>query len=355
LKRIPKPVLIITILCLLINTACTSFGYYVHSMSGQMQVLFKKKPLSELINDPDTDNVLREKLIHVQEILEFAHQSLFLPDNGSYRHYTDLNRQFVVWNVVAAPEFSLTPKQWCFLVVGCINYRGYFNAEDATQYANYLQKRGWEVHIGGVTAYSTLGWFRDPVISTMINREEWEIARLLFHELAHQLLYIKDDTEFNEAFADSVSLIGLQHWLQSQAPMKQQQVMELISHEDEFTQLALETRNALQNIYNSGASDDEMRGRKSELIGEMQVSLARLHSAWVNDDRYQSWAGGKINNARLSLVSTYRALVPHFLRLYQDSGTDFRNFYKQIKELSECSRHDRLTRLMGTTGRPGPC
>lgn len=320
-----------------------------------MDVIFKKKRLAHLINDPDTDENLRNKLINAQEILEFAHQTLYLPDNGSYQHYTNLNRRYVVWNVVAAPEFSLTPKQWCYPIVGCMNYRGYFKEDNAIAYANTLSKDGLETYIGGVTAYSTLGWFKDPLINTMLDREDWEIARLIFHELAHQLVYIKNDTEFNEAFADSVSIIGLQHWLASQDPSKQSRVMELIEHESEFTQLILETRNTLQIIYESGNTADEIRNQKKQYFKLIKTTLARFQSGWSNDDRYQSWINNDINNARLSLISTYRELVPDFIALYQGSGTDIQNFYNQVKILSKCTKEIRMEYLAGMTGEQIPC
>ena len=320
-----------------------------------MDVIFKKKRLAHLINDPDTDENLRNKLINAQEILEFAHQTLYLPDNGSYQHYTNLNRRYVVWNVVAAPEFSLTPKQWCYPIVGCMNYRGYFKEDNAIAYANTLSKDGLETYIGGVTAYSTLGWFKDPLINTMLDREDWEIARLIFHELAHQLVYIKNDTEFNEAFADSVSIIGLQHWLASQDPSKQSRVMELIKHESEFTQLILETRNTLQIIYESGDTADEIRNQKKQYFKLIKTTLARFQSGWSNDDRYQSWINNDINNARLSLISTYRELVPDFIALYQGSGTDIQNFYNQVKILSKCTKEIRMEYLAGMTGEQIPC
>ena len=320
-----------------------------------MDVIFKKKRLAHLINDPDTDENLRNKLINAREILEFAHQTLYLPDNGSYQHYTNLNRRYVVWNVVAAPEFSLTPKQWCYPIVGCMNYRGYFKEDNAIAYANTLSKDGLETYIGGVTAYSTLGWFKDPLINTMLDREDWEIARLIFHELAHQLVYIKNDTEFNEAFADSVSIIGLQHWLASQDPSKQSRVMELIEHESEFTQLILETRNTLQIIYESGNTADEIRNQKKQYFKLIKTTLARFQSGWSNDDRYQSWINNDINNARLSLISTYRELVPDFIALYQGSGTDIQNFYNQVKILSKCTKEIRMEYLAGMTGEQIPC
>ena len=175
-----------------------------------MEVLLKREDMFEVISHPDTDEKLRQKLVTAKSILEFAHQELSLPDNGSYQHYTDLKRPYLVWNVIATPQLSMEPKQWCYIFLGCLSYRGFFKESTAKAYAKTLEQDGLEVYLGGVSAYSTLGWLKDPVINTMLNREDWELARLIFHELAHQLFYVSDDTDYNEAFADAVSRIGLE-------------------------------------------------------------------------------------------------------------------------------------------------
>jgi predicted aminopeptidase len=355
LKAESKIPFALIMVCLLCSNACTTLGYYTQSISGQMDVLLNRKRISGVIDDPDTDELLRTRLSRVVDILEFAHHDLYLPDNGSYRHYTDLNRKFVVWNVVAAPEFSIAPKEWCYPVVGCMKYRGFFSEEDAKAYARSLRKKGMEVYIGGVTAYSTLGWFRDPVLNTMLEREEWELARLLFHELVHQLIYIKGDTDFNEAFADTVAMIGLQSWLETKAPGMRLPVMELFRHEREFTTLALDTRNKLQALYASGKQPDELRRQKARLINELQTRLLTLQAGWSNVRRYQDWITGEVNNARLALVSTYRALVPDFMALYAHTGEDLQGFYGLVRELSECPGEYRLDYLRQNTGREISC
>jgi predicted aminopeptidase len=355
MKLVPQRTLIIIALCILFNSGCSSIGYYAQSISGQIGVLLNKKNISNLINATDTNKQLREKLIEVQEILEFAHSTLNMPDNGSYLHYTDVKNNFVVWNVIAAPEFSLNSKRWCYLIVGCMNYRGYFNEDKATQYAASLQQEGWEVYVGGVTAYSTLGWFKDPLLNTIVNREDWEIARLLFHELAHQIVYIKDDTNFNEAFADSVSLIGLEIWLSTQSIEKKDRVMELIAHESEFTELTLATRDILEELYQSGSTKDELRIRKSEIIETLKKNIIERQLIWGEDKRFQSWVNNNINNARLSLISTYRSLVPDFIYTYKNTGSDLSAFYTKIIEISLCPPEERAIYLRRVTEQDFAC
>jgi predicted aminopeptidase len=355
MKLVPQLTLLIIIVCLLFNSGCSSIGYYAQSISGQVGILLNKKHVAKLINATDTDMQLREKLIEVQKILEFAHSNLTMPNNGSYLHYTDVKNNYVVWNVIAAPEFSLNSKRWCYLIVGCMNYRGYFNEDKANQYAASLQQKGWEVYVGGVTAYSTLGWFKDPLLNTILNREDWEIARLLFHELAHQIVYIKDDTNFNEAFADSVSLIGLELWLSTQPIEKKLRVMELIAHESEFTEFTLATRDLLKELYQSDATKNELRQRKLQLIEELRKTIIARQLIWGEDKRFQNWANSNINNARLSLISTYRSLVPDFIFAYENTGSDLPTFYTRIIEISKCPLEERASSLRQVSEQDSAC
>ncbi len=195
------------------STSCATTSYYLQSLSGHVDLLLKRQPISGILASQNTDKLLRDKLEMVLEIRRFASEHLGLPDNGSYSDYADLGRNFVVWNVFAAPELSLQAKQWCFLFVGCLNYRGYYSEEAANRYAQTLEAQGHDVFVGGVTAYSTLGWFNDPVLNTMLNRDNNYLASVIFHELSHQKLYLKNDTAFNEAFAEMVAQTGVQYWL----------------------------------------------------------------------------------------------------------------------------------------------
>ena len=297
----------------------------------------KRRPLAQLIADPETDPRLLEQIRQVVEIREFASRRLGLPDNNAYRSYTRLDRPYVVWNVIATPEFSLQPVQWCFLIVGCLPYRGYFDRDTAVRFADRLKTRGYDVHSGGVSAYSTLGWFDDPVLSTMLNRGITDSARIIFHELAHQHIYIKNDTDFNEAFAESVAQIGVNLWLSANGNGEERARYERDQrHEQEFFRLVLAYKTRLTELYRSALSADEKRGRKSAIFKQMTQDYYAIRSAWGADHSYDNWFDEGLNNARLATVLTYRDLVPAFMALYQASGRDLSSFYRRVGELARC-------------------
>ncbi len=323
-------------------TGACSFSYYAQSVSGQAELFRKQLSVQDIIADSATDPQLRQKLAAIEAILEYAYSELALPDNGSYRHYKDLKRDYVVWNIFAAPEFSLQPKQWCYLVVGCVNYRGYFHEQQALATARRLSDRGWEVAVGGVLAYSTLGWFEDPLLNTMLKLETWEIARLLFHELAHQRLYIQHATDFNEAFADAIAEIGLRGWLLTQPPDIRQSAQITLERQEEFISLALAARDRFASLYQSSLSEQDMRTEKSRLLEQLNTDYRDLSSGWGDDTRYDLWINSEINNARLSALSTYRTLVPDFLAAYKQHGSSLTLFYEWIEKLSDCAENERL-------------
>ncbi|NNE37698.1 MAG: aminopeptidase [Gammaproteobacteria bacterium] len=331
----------VILLCSIVLPACSSINYYLQTISGQMEVLHKRQDINEIISQSESNENIIEKLILIEDILTFAHQELLLPDNGSYRQYTDLKRPYVVWNVIAAPVYSLEAKKWCYLFLGCLSYRGFFNEAAAIEYAESLQQDNYEVYIGGVAAYSTLGWFKDPVINTMLNREDWEIARLIFHELAHQVIYIDDDTDYNEAFADAVSRIGLNKWLQKQPAVERQRIQQILDREDLFINTILSYRNKLVALYASSNDKAEIINQKNRIITSLRNTLGQMIQDWDSKPKYQSWLNNDINNARLAIVATYRSLLPGFIDLYQAVDKDLGNFYARIKELSECQRDQR--------------
>lgn len=318
------------------TSACSSARYYAQSVSGQIELILKQQPVTRVIADKNTDPVTREKLTAIEGILRFAHTELGLPDNGSYRNYVDLKRAYVVWNVFAAPELSLEPKQWCYPVAGCVNYRGYFHRPAALEYAHSLQSQGWEIYTGGVAAYSTLGWFRDPLTNSMINREIWEIARIIFHELAHQRLYLKDSPDLNEAFADAVAIIGLEKWLESQSPLLRKSVNLSVEREQEFISLVLNARRRLHSLYTSPQTVEAKREGKSRIIGELREDYLQSRKKWGNDPAYDNWVYGEINNAKLSALSTYRSLLPCLLAVYESTGSNLTRFYAYIEVKTPC-------------------
>lgn len=337
-------------LCLLLlacagMTACTSLGYYMQSVSGQLQVMRKDRPLENVIDDRDTDAKTRDKLVFIRAVLGFAHTDLALPDNGSYRSYADLERPYVTWNVFAAPELSLKARQWCYLFVGCLDYRGYFSRRRAVDYAMTLQKQGWDVFVGGVRAYSTLGWFRDPVLNTMLGQEDWEIARLLFHELAHQRLYLDGETEVNEAFAETVARIGLDRWLATRTAAERRRVHGLQAHEDALMGLLLDYRDRLAGVYGSTLSASEKLTKKAQLFAGLREGYHRIRERW-DDDRFDGWMEQDLNNARLVAIATYRRLLPAFLALYNATGHDLARFYKYMKKQKNCDHRTLLRHIM---------
>ncbi len=247
--------LIVVIGLYAILSSCATLSYYGQSIIGHLQIMGKKQPINNLLSAPGLSTQLREKLIRTLEIRDFATNELRLPDNDSYRFYANLARKYVVWNLIATPEFSLEPVEWCFLIVGCLPYRGYFSKKKAILFADKLRAKGYDVHIGGVTAYSTLGWFDDPVLNTMLQHDKTHLAKVIFHELAHQKIYIKDDANFNEAFADSIALIGVRRWLDAKFTADElHQFEQSQKRENEFIQLVITYKNKLDALYNSNLS-----------------------------------------------------------------------------------------------------
>jgi predicted aminopeptidase len=324
--------------------------YYMQAFSGQMEVLRKRRPVAEVIADDSTDEDLRERLKMVQDARQFAVDELLLPENGSYRSYTDLERDFVVWNVFAAPEFSLTPRQWCYPVAGCVAYRGYFAKEKATGKARKLEKDGYDVFVGGVTAYSTLGRFDDPVLNTMMNWSDTNLVQTLFHELAHQKLYVSGDTAFNESFATAVAGVGIERWrlhnnLQ-QEPEEEDRTDALV---EAVQQRAARTRKDLEAVYSSDMDVAEMRSRKKEILDALSEDAQAMID--VSGLPVQNWLTPPLNNARLASSGVYESNLPAFRILLDDCANDLACFYEKSSELAELDfdqRQEQLTRLGGS-------
>ncbi|HEX2201339.1 MAG TPA: aminopeptidase [Gammaproteobacteria bacterium] len=308
--------------------ACATLAFYTQSINGQLVVLANRQPVAELTTDPSTPEALRQRLKEIEQIRAFAIAELGLPDNGSYRSYADLKRPFVLWNVFAAPEFSLTPLQWCFPFVGCVSYRGYFAEEDARQFAQTLTVQGYDVFVGGVAAYSTLGWFADPVLNTMLRWDKGALAKVIFHELAHQKLYIPDDTAFNEAFATAVAQTGVERWLAAQGDngaltrFKQAEQRDL-----EFIALVLTTRNQLGSLYASSLEAAEMRAAKRSIFQDMRRAYEALKHQWQGYSGYEAWIASSLNNAKIASVVTYHERLAAFKVLFSAAHDEFERFY----------------------------
>ncbi len=339
---------ILLLLSMTLLGGCSSLSYYSQSVSGQFAIMTKKQDIDALISDAQTPLLLRQKLRTVKSIRDFAAQELFLPAKDSYEEYSDIGRPYVVWNVFAAPEFSLEPVRWCFLVVGCLGYRGYFNKAQAQGFADSLRQQGLDVYIGGVSAFSTLGWLDDPVMNTMLGRVDHELARLLFHELSHQKIYVKDDTDFNEAFADAVAIIGMERWVNALGRAEQTLQRELM-RERQFSELVLRYREKLQRLYSSAIPDEEMRAQKSELIAALRRDCQKLRADRGGDARFDSWIKGPINNARLAAMATYQYFVADFIAIYIKTGRDLSAFYAIVRQLAACRQAHRHRLLQQRT------
>jgi predicted aminopeptidase len=331
---------------------CSYVEFYWQGLNGQLDLMSRAKPIPEVVATTH-DASLKERLERVQQIRSFASRELGLPLNASYTRYSDLGRPFVVWNVFAAPELSLRPREWCFPVAGCVSYRGYFNEQDAKAEAARLREGGDDVYMSGVPAYSTLGWLDDPVLSTFVRFREVELARLIFHELAHQVVYVKDDSSFNESFAVTVEEEGLKRWLAAQRRLRDAADMARLVDDAartqqlraDFRQLMRDTSEQLALVYASHASDADKRARKAAAFTRMRAEYDRMKSAWGGGVSFDRWFASGANNAGIAAAGLYNDRVPQFQALLALEGGDLQRFYARVKELAAMSRHDRETEL----------
>lgn len=317
---------------LLLLGGCSSINYYSQLAGGQLSLLRAREPVAEVIADPTRDPKLREHLAQSQQARVFASEHLHLPDNRSYRLYADIKRPYVVWNVFATPEFSLTPQQHCFPIAGCVAYRGYYNQGAARGEAALQKQQGMDVYIGGVEAYSTLGWFDDPIISSMMTWGDERLATLIFHELAHQRFYVKDDTEFNESYANFVEQEGTRQWRAARGlpPAKVNEV----AQKDQFIELVLKTRARLQQLYAQALPVEQMRERKAQEFQRLRDEYHKMQaSQWAGDKRYDAWVNGSLNNAKLLPFGLYDQWVPAFAALFKQVNGDWPSFFKAVEKL----------------------
>lgn len=327
--------------------SCSSAEFYWQGISGQLDLLRRAQPIPEVL-DSAQDPGVKHKLERVLAIRDYASRELGLPDNDSYRRYSDLGRRYVLWNVFATPELSLTPRQWCFPVAGCVNYRGYFAEADAQAEATRLGATGDDVHVGGVPAYSTLGYFADPMPSTFLRYPDFEIARLIFHELAHQVVYAKDDTVFNESFAVTVEEEGVRRWLAAQHdPELEAQFAISQRYREGFAALIEHTRAKLAAVYGGEADDAAKLEAKGAVFDGMRAEYAQLKQAWGGSAAYDSWFAQGPNNASIAAVGLYTQKVPQFQALLAAEGGDLPRFYARVKVLAALPKAERDTALAG--------
>ncbi len=338
------------VVCVAVLSGCSNLGYYYQAVEGQMQIWHRSRPIQRVIDDAKTPAQLRERLMQVLRMREFASKELELPDNGSYRKYADLERPYVVWNVFATAEFSVVPKQWCFVFAGCVSYRGYFSESGAQQFSTGLERDGLDVFVAGIPAYSTLGWFDDPVLNTVVRYPDAQLARLIFHELAHQVVYVPGDTVFNESFAVAVELEGVDRWLARYGDATQRAAFETLENrKNEFIDLVMKYLAKLKMLYESADAGADKRRKKAQTFADMKAQYLLLKASWGGYAGYDRFFAQELNNAHLVPVATYSELVPGFRRLLADNDGDFRRFYAAVKELAKLSRAERTERLATQT------
>lgn len=331
--------------------ACSLLGgcYLLQSAAGQLQVMSKRKPIVRVIADPATPAEVRERLEAVARIRDFATRSLGLPDNGSYRSYADVGRPYVVWNVVAAPEFSVDPKEWCYPVVGCVAYRGYFVERRARRFAEQLRTGGLDVTVDGVAAYSTLGHFDDPILNTMLGWSDVELAAIIFHELTHQMIYLPNDADFNEALATTVEEEGARRWLRSLG--REEDLERYRAYQERFAKvldLLTRTRDELRTLYASGLDPERMRREKADRYAALRRSYTELKQPWGGHAPFDTWFDGEINNANLASIATYYDCVPGFRRELEAVGGDLDAFYARVRRLAKLDQRERDALVCGT-------
>ncbi len=331
---------------LVLLAGCTNIGYYFQSMHGQFDILRRERPIHEVLAAPGTPEALRQKLQTALDLRAYASEALALPDNESYRRYADIERPFAVYSVFATPEFSLEPVEWCFPFAGCVKYRGYFSRADAERFAAEMAGRGYDVFMGGVPAYSTLGWFADPVLNTFVSYPRPELARLIFHELAHQVVYVRDDSVFNESFAVAVEQEGVRRWLERHGTAEDRKLHETMqTRRREFLQLVQKHRGELAALYASDLSPSVKRERKAALYSELEASYQALRATWGIMGGADRWFGQRPNNGLVASVSIYTQLVPAFQALLRRHGGDLRAFYSEVRTLAALPAAERTVRL----------
>lgn len=320
---------------------CSTLGYYSQAINGHLDLLSREQPIEEVIVDPETSAALKSRLTLALRVREFASNQLALPDNDSYKYYADLKRPFAIWNVIATPAYSVEAKKWCYLIVGCLSYRGYFDKAQANGHADELVQQGYDAIVSGAAAYSTLGWMDDPLLNTIVQRSEASMIGIIFHELAHQVVYVDGDTAFNEAFATAVEYEGLRRWYQSQGdPESYQHYIENKHQQQMVIGKLVATRERLNVIYRQTIPESEKHQQKQAIFRE----LKHWYESWRQAHAYNgfdAWMRQDLNNAHLALVATYQQRVPNFLAALRSVDNDMPAFFRLVENLAD---KDQLTR-----------
>lgn len=319
-----------------------NLAYYMQAISGQMDVFANQRPIDEVLQDPSTRQGLKDKLAFIQQVRVFSIKELHLPDNDSYRNFADLKRPYMVWNVFAAPELSLVPYESCFLFTGCLSYRGYFNKQDAEAFAQELTAQGYDVNVSGIPAYSTIGWFDDPLPSTVIHYLDEDLAGLVFHELAHQVVYVDGDTAFNESFATAVELEGSRRWMQQNGNnegFEQYKIRK--QRRNEFITLIMQTRTELDVLYKSDLENVQKKEKKGRILAALKQRYASLKKSWNGYKGFDNWMDRDLNNAHFISAGLYYEHVTAFLALLRQHNSDLEVFYAEVNKLGKMSKEQR--------------
>jgi predicted aminopeptidase len=349
-KYLPHGNLFAMVLVATLLQGCNTVTYYSKSIKGHYDLMGQAEPISSVVSREETTPELRATLKLAVLVRDFASSELRLPNNGSYRSYADLKRDQVSWIVVATPPFSVEPYKSCFLVVGCLSYRGFFSKEDAVAFAAELKMQGLESYIGRSTAYSTLGWFNDPLLNTIIKEGELRMVEVIFHELAHQQLYINGDSTFNESFATAVAQIGSKRCFERQGEAeKYQAYLKIAAREHDFNRLLINRRDVLAKLYQSDIKPDAMLINKEQQFAQLQVDYLALKLKWNGYNKYDAWMAQPLNNAHLALSATYEEYAPAFIKLFEDNDSNFAHFYlaaKRMEGLTQNERNQVMTSLL---------
>ncbi len=350
-RGLTLPARLLVVLATMLLPACSTLSYLAQAAHGQWQLMHARRPIDRVIDDPATQPQLKARLALVEDARQFAVTDLGLPDNRSYRSYSDLKRRYALWNVVAAPRFSVEPVRWCFPVAGCVDYRGYFHEQRARAFAAQLESRGDDVMVEGVTAYSTLGHFADPVLNTMLRYDDLELVGTIFHELAHQLLYVPGDSEFNESFAVTVQTEGLERWLRARGRgAEMQQYTEEQRLEQQIDATLAAGRAQLKTLYASQLPHAQMGVQKAAILGRTGQQVLALERPTGMHGEYDDWIASGLNNAHLAAVGTYYDCVPGFEGLLKRAQASLPRFYAAVRRIAR----DRSARraLCGDTDAP---
>jgi predicted aminopeptidase len=357
-SRVQKGLIIAAFVFLVIGlSGCETFSFYKQAIKGQYQLIAGQQPIDRLVANTNTEPRLRKQLQLVQELRGFAQKELKLPVDNHYRKYVDVHRPYVVWNVEAAPEFSMEPKSWWYPLVGRLEYRGYFSERAAQHYAGTLRKKGYDVYVGGASAYSTLGWFKDPVLNTFVFDPEPNLAETIFHELGHQRVFARGDTDFNEAFATTVGQEGARRWLRAKGDTNVLEHYEAeLQRNNDFVRLIMDARQELETLYGdeineagkikaskkpSGIPPDELRQRKKAVFERLHNRYLQVKAEWGGNSEYDEFFSRQLSNAQLNSVAAYYDLVPGFVQLLKLNGDDLEKFYAAAERLSKKPKNER--------------